>query len=62
MGGTYTEAQKKASLNYQKSKAQIKITVSKKQRERYQEYAKSVNKTLTDLIVDLLEREIEGAN
>lgn len=62
MGGTYTEAQKKASLNYQKSKAQIKITVNKEQRDRYQEYAKNINKSLTNLIVDLLEKEIKGAN
>ena len=58
MGAKYTEAQKKASLNYQKDKAQIKFTVSLEQRERYQEYAKAQNTNLTQLIVDLLEKEI----
>ena len=58
MGAKYTEAQKKASLNYQKDKAQIKFTVSLEQREKYQEYAKTKNTNLTKLIVDLLEKEI----
>ncbi len=58
MGSKYTDAQKKASLNYQKNKAQIKFTVSTEQREKYQEYAKSQNTNLTKLIVDLLEKEI----
>lgn len=58
MGAIYTEAQKKASLNYQKNKAQIKITVNPEQRDKYQEYAKKQNTNLTKLIIDLLEKEI----
>lgn len=58
MGAKYTEAQKKASLNYQKNKAQIKITVNPEQRDKYQEYAKTQNTNLTKLIIDLLEKEI----
>lgn len=58
MGNAYTEAQKRASLKFQKDKAQIKITVDKAQRERYKAHAQSKGKTLTDLIVDLLESDI----
>lgn len=55
MGEKYTEAQKRASLKYQANKAQIKITVSPDQRERYQKLASSRGKSLTELIVELLE-------
>ena len=60
MGNKYTEAQKRASLNYQKDKAQIKITVSKKQREAYQKHAESKGTDLTKLIVGLLEKDMEA--
>lgn len=59
MGDKYTDAQKRASLKYQSDKAQIKITVSKEQRERYQKHAEHRRKTLTALICDLLEDDIE---
>lgn len=55
MAEKYTEAQKKASLKYQADKAQIKITVSKEQRERYQKLAADRGLSLTELIVKLLE-------
>lgn len=55
MGDKYTEAQKKASLKYQADKAQIKITVSKEQRELYQKLAADRGLSLTELIVKLLE-------
>lgn len=61
MANKYTEAQKRASLNYQKGKAQIKITVSKEQRELYQQHAERKGITLTALITNLLNKEIEGA-
>ena len=57
MAEKYTEAQKRASLKYQADKAQIKITVSPEQRDRYQKLASSRGVTLTKLIVDLLEKE-----
>lgn len=60
MGTKYTEAQKKASLKYQAKKAQIKFTVSEEQRQKYHDYAKSKNTSLTKLIVELLEKEIES--
>ena len=59
MANKYTEAQKRASLNYQKGKAQIKITVSKEQRELYQQHAERKGITLTALITNLLNKEIE---
>lgn len=59
MGKKYTEAQKKASLKYQAEKAQIKITVTPDQRDRYQKLASDRGKSLTQLIVDLLEDNIK---
>lgn len=59
MGKKYTEAQKKASLKYQAEKAQIKITVTPDQRDRYQKLASDRGKSLTQLIVDLLEDTIK---
>lgn len=55
MANKYTEAQKRASLKYQASKSQIKITVTPEQRERYKKLADDRGVTLTKLIVDLLE-------
>ena len=59
MGEKYTEAQKRASLKYQADKAQIKITVTPDQRDRYQKLATDRGVTLTKLIVDLLEDNIK---
>lgn len=59
MAEKYTEAQKRASLAYQKSKAQIKITVDKEVREKFQRHAENKGTTLTALIVDLLDKDIE---
>jgi predicted DNA binding CopG/RHH family protein len=61
MAGRYTEAQKRASLNYQKDKAQIKITVTKEQREAYQKLAKSKGLTVTALVKEVLDKAIEDA-
>lgn len=58
MAEKYTEAQKRASLKYQADKAQIKITVTPDQRDRYQKLASDRGKSLTQLIVDLLEDNI----
>lgn len=55
MAEKYTEAQKRASLKYQSEKAQIKITVTPEQRDKYQKLAADRGVTLTKLIVDLLE-------
>lgn len=58
MAGKYTEAQKRASLAYQQDKAQIKLTVTKEMRAKYQNHAKSKNMTLTGLIIELLEADM----
>ena len=60
MGKDYTEAQKRASLKYQANKAQIKITVSKEQRDKFQKHAESKGLPLTQLILDLLNKDIEA--
>lgn len=55
MANKYTEAQKRASLKYQRDKAQIKITVSVEDRERYQKLAADRGMSLTSLIKSLLD-------
>ena len=62
MGDKYTEAQKRASLKYQANKSQIKITVDKELRDKYQRHAESKNISLTQLIIDLLNKDIESGN
>lgn len=59
MGKEYTEAQKRASLKYQQNNAQIKITVTKEQRDKYQAHAEKNQVSLTNLIVNLLENELK---
>lgn len=58
MGAKYTEAQKKAILKYQENKVKIQITLTPDQRERYHAFAESQGISLTKLIIDLLEKEI----
>lgn len=55
MAEKYTEAQKRASLKYQQNKAQIKITVSKEQREKFKAKAQAAGMNLSQYIVKLLE-------
>lgn len=55
MAEKYTEAQKRASQKYLADKAQIKITVTPEQRDRYQMIASNQGKSLTQLITQLLE-------
>lgn len=62
MGEKYTEAQKRASLKYQADKAQIKITVTPDQRDRYQKLASDRGVSLTQLIVELLEDSIKDGH
>ena len=58
MGSKYTEAQKNASLNYQKTKSQLKITIPKENLARYQEHARTKGVTMTELIVNLIENDM----
>lgn len=55
MAEKYTEAQARASKKYMCDKSQIKITVSKSQRDKYQKLAADRGVSLTKLIVSLLE-------
>lgn len=61
MGDKYTEAQKRASLAYQKDKAQIKITVTKEMREKYREHAEKKGISITELITTLLAKDMENS-
>ena len=62
MGGKCTEARNRASMKYQRARAQIKITVSKEQRSIFQAHAERRGMSLTALIVSLLEKDIAGAD
>lgn len=58
MGKEYTEAQKKASLTYQRSKAQIKITTEKEQRDAIKRYAESKGVSVTELFLNLVKEDM----
>ena len=60
MGAKYTDAQKKASIKYLNEKTDdIRLRVPKGAKDCYKAYAEQQGKSLTALIVELLEREIE---
>ena len=59
MSGKYTDAQKKASLDYQRKMAQLKRTVTKEERDLYQKHASKKGVTLTTLIKELLNKDLE---
>ena len=56
MAEKYTDAQARAIKKYQKGKAQLKITVTKEQAERFKKKAADKGISLTQLIVESLER------
>lgn len=58
MGKEYTEAQKRASLTYQRNKAQIKITTEKEQREEIKRYAESKGLSVTELFLNLVREDM----
>lgn len=60
MGGKYTESQKKASIKYLQEKTDdIRIRVPKGTKERWKEEAAKRDKSLNQLIVDSVEKEIK---
>ena len=60
MGGKYTDAQKKASIKYLSEKTDdIRIRVPKGTKERWRTHATDKGKSLTSLITDLVETDIE---
>lgn len=58
MASKYTEAQKRATQKYQSGKVQVKITVSPEQKAAFRKLAAKQNKSLTALIIELLQNEI----
>ena len=63
MGGKYTDAQKRATAKY-KAAARDKLTldVPKGSKDRYKQHAERRGKSLTALIIDLLEQDIQNAD
>lgn len=60
MGSKYTEAQKRASQKYKAaSRDKLTLDIPKGSKERYKEHAEKRGKSLTALVVDLLERDIK---
>lgn len=62
MGSKYTEAQNKATQKYIKNAYDtITVRVPKGMRDKYNAHADSKNTSLTKLIIDLLNKDIEDA-
>lgn len=60
MGAKYTDAQKRAATKYLSEKTDlIQLRVPRGEKERYKAYAEQQGKSLTALVVELLEKEIE---
>ena len=56
----YNEKSKKATMKYIKNNLEeVRFRVKKGDKERYKEHAQKRGKSLTALIVELLERDIE---
>lgn len=59
MGSSYTEAQKRASIKYLNEKTDdIRLRVPKGTKDRYKQHAERRGKSLTALIIELLEQDI----
>lgn len=59
MGNKYTEAQKKASLKYlQERTDDIRLRVPKGTKSRWQEAAASKGVSMTQFVVETMEREL----
>lgn len=60
MGGKYTESQKKASIKYLQEKTDdIRIRTPKGTKEKWKQAAEERGQSLTQFIVDTIEKEIE---
>lgn len=59
MGKEYTEAQKKASIAYQKERKYIKAWVTPQQHAEYTAHAQSKGMPLGTLITELLENDMK---
>lgn len=62
MGSKYTDAQKRAAVKYLSEKTDlVQLRIPKGSKERYKVYADKQGKSLTALIVELLERDIKAS-
>lgn len=60
MGGKYTESQKKASIKYLQEKTDdIRIRTPKGTKEKWKQAAEERGQSLTQFIVDTIEKEIK---
>lgn len=58
----YTEAQKKASIKYMAEKTDdIRLRVPKGLKDKYKKEADARGKSMTQFIIDCVEKEIENA-
>ena len=63
MGSKYTDAQKRASVKYLTEKTDlIQLRTPRGTKTRYKAHAERRGKSLTALIVDLLEQDIKNAD
>ena len=63
MGAKYSQAQNKATQKYiQKAYDTITVRVPKGMREVYNTHAESKDTSLTKLIIELLNKDMEGSN
>lgn len=62
MAGQYTEAQKKASMNYQKKLSSISIRVKPETAEKYKKAAADMGLSLREFILIAMDEKIERHN
>ena len=59
MGNTYTKAQAAATKKYLKNIGEYKLRVSKEDKEKYMDFAKSCGMSLNTFIIQAVEEKIE---
>ena len=59
MGGKYTEAQKKASMEYQKKLASISIRLQPEDADRYKQAAAECGMSLREFVLTAMDEKIE---
>ena len=59
MGNKYTEAQAAATKKYLKNIGEYKLRVSKEEKEKYMDYAKSCGVSLNAFIISAVNEKIE---
>ena len=61
MGAKYTEAQKRASEKYKAAhREQLKLDIPKGYKDKFKAYAQSKGVSLTALIIDLINKDMEA--